>query len=88
MDEVIDMLNLLNSEDVTDAADLQMVIDEAKKSYAWKRQVEAVTASYQLLVLRAREVFEAASRVRRTVELYECDLDAMRELLDAHDADS
>ena len=65
-----------------------MMLDEAKKSYAWKRKVEISNERYRLFVLRAREVFEFAARVRLALGLYECDIDALRDLLDDHDTDS
>ena len=83
MDEVIDMLNLLNIEGITDQQDLQSMLDDAKKVYTMKEEVVALQAKYTDLHNAASEAHCFVEGLRERMDLYKDDFVSLRSVLRA-----
>lgn len=83
MDEVIDMLNALNNEGITDQQDLQSVLEDAKQVYARKAELLALRAKYTQLHSVAQELHCFVANLQSSVKLYDPDFNQLRDVLRA-----
>jgi hypothetical protein len=81
MDEVIDMLNLLNNEGITDQQDLQSMLDDAKKVYTMKEELVALQAKYTDLHSVACEVHCFVEGQTERMKLYKDDFANLHKVL-------